>query len=125
MMGNKDNRDENVPDSFEGKTLEELWAMVYGEKELEERKVLRQRRMLKSDYGEGESNLISCPSCDSDDVPNADIDFPLATRNNKIRSIKIRGAKCSSCGEEYINGREVRAIEKVLELFEELFPEKL
>lgn len=112
------NEENPVPEPLGDKTLEELWIMAYGEKDLEERKALQQMRRLKPDNADSECNYISCPSCDNEDVPNVDIDFPLETRNNNIRSIRVKGAKCSGCGEEYINVREVRVIEEIIKLLD-------
>ncbi|MEK4476294.1 hypothetical protein NSQ91_23920 [Paenibacillus sp. FSL R7-0048] len=114
-----------VPESLEGKTLEELWVMAYGEGDLEERKVLHQKRKLKSDYGEGEINLTDCPMCGCNEVPNTDISIELKLGGTLLFNVSTcRGAKCAKCNEMYFNTLTSDSILKLAKVFDELFPEQ-
>lgn len=62
------------------------------------------------------SNIPYCPSCNNAKVLYQKVDFPLITNNNRFKSVKLIAAVCSGCGEEFINGEEVRHIEKTIEL---------
>lgn len=114
--------DEEYKEHIEGKSFEELFVMAFGKKELERQKELLQKRMLKQDYAEGEINLIECPMCGCDDVPNVDIDKILESNNKLVKSIKIRGGRCSKCLEEFYNMDDMKTIRKIEKLLDELFP---
>ncbi|WP_348621536.1 hypothetical protein [Paenibacillus polymyxa] len=62
------------------------------------------------------SNIAFCHNCNSDKVLYQKLDFPLITNNKRFKSVKLIGAVCSRCGEEYINGQEVRHIEETVKL---------
>ncbi|HWO95346.1 MAG TPA: hypothetical protein VNM45_03190 [Bacillus sp. (in: firmicutes)] len=100
MNKNNDNRPINIPESIEGKSIGELWELLLGKEGLE-RKAKYEARKLKPDYGEDELNIYECPMCGSDDVPNVDLDVDLKSKNDRIKSIKVRGSKCSGCGERH------------------------
>ncbi|AIQ34041.1 hypothetical protein [Paenibacillus sp. FSL R5-0345] len=119
------NEENSVPESLEGKTLEELWIMAYGEKDLEERKALHQKRKLKSDYGEGEINLTDCLMCGCNEVPNTDISIELKLGGALFIDSTFRGAKCTQCNEMYFNTPTSDYILKLAKVFDELFPEQI
>ena len=114
-------REDNEPNPLEGKSSEEIWELLYGKEDLEEQKELYQKRKLKADYGESEANLVECPICGCNDVPNVDLDVNLKSRCKRILSIKIRGVKCSQCGEEYYDSIDIEIIRKITKLLDELF----
>ncbi|MDR0269851.1 hypothetical protein [Paenibacillus sp.] len=114
MKENRKNR--YYDESLQGKTLDELWIMAYGEKDLEERKAKYEARKLKPDYGEDELNICECPMCGSDDVPNVDIDVDLKSKNNRIKSIKVRGGKCFGCGETFYDSEVTDLLLKISKL---------
>lgn len=109
-------RQEISPKSLEGRSFEELFVMAFGKKELERHKELLQKRMLKPDYSEGEINLIECPLCYCSEIPNIDTNVNLETNNKRIKSLKIRGARCSNCSEEFYNRDDMDAIRKIEKL---------
>lgn len=114
--------DKEYKDYIDVKTEEELFELAFGREELERQKALRQKRMLKADYGVSELNVLECVMCGSDDVPNVDLDIDLKSRNERLISIKIRGGKCSLCGEEYYNSTDTDVVRKIEVLLEKLFP---
>ncbi|SCW57383.1 YgiT-type zinc finger domain-containing protein [Paenibacillus tianmuensis] len=118
MNKNNDNRNNNIPESFESKSLEELWELLLGKDGLEVQKAKYEARKLKPDYREGELNLYECPMCGSDDVPNVDIDFDLNMNNDRIKSIKMRGGKCSRCGETFYDSKVTDLIRKIKKLLD-------
>ncbi|KTD83581.1 hypothetical protein [Paenibacillus etheri] len=114
-----------VPESLEGKTLDELWIMAYGEKDLEERKALNLKRKLKPDYGEGEINLTDCLMCGCNEVPNTDMSIELKLGGALFIDSTFRGAKCTQCNEMYFNTPTSDSILKLAKVFDELFPEQI
>lgn len=62
------------------------------------------------------SNISFCPNCNSDKVFFQKIDYPLITNNRRFKSVKLIGAICSNCGENYIKGQEVRHIEETVKI---------
>ncbi|WFB58697.1 YgiT-type zinc finger protein [Paenibacillus sp. BR1-192] len=120
MNKNNDNRHINIPESIEGKSIEELWELLLGKEGLEERKAKYDARKLKPDYGEDELNLYECPMCGSDDVPNVNIDVDLKSKNDRIKSIKVRGGKCSGCGETFYDSKVTDLILKISKLIDDI-----
>jgi len=113
-----------VPESLEGKTLDELWIMAYGEKDLEERKAKYAARMLKEDYKIGDINLTDCPVCGCDAVPNTDISIELKLGETLFCSSTFRGATCTKCTEMYFNASTSDSILRLAKVFDELFPKQ-
>lgn len=103
-------------------SFEELFKLAFGKKELERQKGLLLMRIKKSDYASGEINLIECPICDCEDVPNVDLERKLDLNNSRLKSITIRGGRCSNCSEEFYKQEDIDAIAKIKELLEGLFP---
>ncbi|CAM3060874.1 DnaA N-terminal domain-containing protein [Paenibacillus sediminis] len=115
---------EEYKEHIEEKCFEELFEMAFGKKELERQRELLQKRLLKPDYAEGEINLIECPICGCEDVENVEIERELESNNRRIKSLKIRGGRCSNsnCSEEFYNMDDMDAIRKIEKLLNELFP---
>ncbi|SMG52204.1 hypothetical protein [Paenibacillus aquistagni] len=119
MNNNNYNHNSGIPESSEGKSLQELWELLLGKEGLEERKAKYEARKLKPDYREDAMNILECPMCGCDDVPNVDIDFDLNMNNDKIKSIKVRGAKCSGCGETFYDSKTTNLILKISKLVDD------
>ncbi|WP_152394756.1 hypothetical protein [Paenibacillus guangzhouensis] len=119
MKGNKENRSDNVPESLEGKSLEELWELLLGKEDLEERKAKYEARKLKPDYREDAMNILECPMCGCDDVPNELLTIPVNMKG--IVSVNVLGAKCSNpeCLEEYYNSEDTEVIRQLKELIKQ------
>jgi len=97
----KNQNNDNVPDSLEGKSLEELWELLLGKEELEKKKAKYEARKLMPDFREDAPNILECVMCGCDDVPNQTL--VVSVNINGIVSVNVLGAKCSNpdCREEY------------------------
>ncbi|WP_256719481.1 hypothetical protein [Paenibacillus odorifer] len=61
-----------------------------------------------------------CVVCGCRDVPTVDLDIPVKSNTDLLKSVKVTGSKCSKCGEEYISGKELQAIEQIEKALKEL-----
>jgi hypothetical protein len=118
--GKNNEYDEEYKDYIEGKSLDEIWEQAYGKGDLEERKAMKEARKLRADYGESELNIVQCVMCGSLDVPNVDLDLELKSKNNRLKSVKVRGGQCVQCGEGYSRGQDIRAKEMIEKLLNEM-----
>ncbi|KKC46953.1 hypothetical protein VE23_07075 [Paenibacillus sp. D9] len=110
---NPDN--DNVPDSLQGKSLEELWELLLGKDELIQEKAKYEARKLKPDYQEGAPNLLECVMCGCDEVKNVELDVPLKS-NKVLLSVRVKyGAQCSNpnCLEKYYDSNALDAIKNI------------
>ncbi|MFB5761545.1 YgiT-type zinc finger protein [Paenibacillus medicaginis] len=62
-------------------------------------------------------SVKACVMCGSTNLKKVDIDYPL--ESDSVKSLKIPATKCCHCGEEYINGREVKVIEQIVKTLNE------
>lgn len=78
---------------------------------------------LKVPYPEGqaESTPKHCVMCGSNDIRLGNLDISIKSPIDSLKSLKVVGAICTQCGEEYVNGRELRAIKCIEKLLNELF----
>lgn len=60
-----------------------------------------------------ESGVPLCWKCNGIEVLYQKLNLPLIANNKRFKSVKLIGAVCSKCGEEYINEQEVRHIEEI------------
>ncbi|MBE1446092.1 YgiT-type zinc finger protein [Paenibacillus sp. OAS669] len=109
------------PESFEEKSLEEMFELALGKDELERQKTLHQKRMLKPDYSKSDLNISECVFCGSEDVPNVQINIEMHPNNNNIISfnVKVRAAKCLKCGEEYYDSETTELLRKIEQLLKD------
>jgi uncharacterized OB-fold protein len=68
-------------------------------------------------------NITQCVMCGSLDVPNVELDLALESNNKRIKSVKILGAKCSQCAEEYYRLEDLEAIRVINKALNELSPD--
>lgn len=52
-----------------------------------------------------------CVMCGCSDVPPAELEVKVRAKH--IESVKVDGAKCSKCGEEYFDSQTLKAIEEL------------
>ncbi|MBB3154489.1 hypothetical protein FHS16_004571 [Paenibacillus endophyticus] len=114
--------DFDIPDSLEGKSTDELYELAFGKEELARQKELKRNRLIQPDYDESLLNIVECVLCACDDVPNVSLSIPLKSKNVRIVSVTIKGARCSKCGESYYSMQDIDAIHKIEQLLEELYP---
>lgn len=57
--------------------------------------------------------------CGSEDVPNVDIDDDLNSKYDKIKSIRVRGARCAECGETFYDSKVTDLILKISKLIDD------
>lgn len=75
----------------------------------------------QSEYSK--TKIQKCEMCGSNEVLDADLEIDLESRDKLLKSIKIQGSKCSQCGEEYLNFRELNAMQEINWLINDLFPD--
>src|SRR5690606_15294167 len=91
---------------------------AFGKEEVEEMITKYEGRKLLADHDESELNIVQCVFCGSEDVLNVDLDIELHPNVKRVISInfKVRGAKCSSCGETYYDSATTELIRKIKKL---------
>lgn len=55
--------------------------------------------------------IRQCVMCGCDQVESKELEVPVNTIG--IVSVKVNGAKCVNCGEEYYDGKDLLAIEQM------------
>lgn len=102
-------------DYIDNKDLEELCKQTFGHDEYERQKALHEKRKQKADFREADLNIPECVFCGSDHVPSVTLDIELQPTIHQVISlnVKIRAAKCSTCGEEYYNSETTNLLRKI------------
>jgi|HigsolmetaAR204D_1030405.scaffolds.fasta_scaffold04792_5 hypothetical protein len=62
--------------------------------------------------------IKQCVICGCDDVPNLELDYPI--ESEIIKSVKIVGAKCTNCEEEYYDLRQLQVISEMEKFLKDL-----
>ncbi|MDT3429035.1 hypothetical protein J2Z22_004631 [Paenibacillus forsythiae] len=93
--------------------LGELWEQLIGEEELEQQRLKLEER--KPGFKEDALNILECPMCGCDDVPNVELDIPLETSNKRLLSIRLLGGQCTnpSCSETFFHADDLKRIEEI------------
>lgn len=55
--------------------------------------------------------IPQCPMCGCTKVPPVELEVEVHSK--EIKSVKVNGAKCSQCGEEFYSQDTMRAIEEI------------
>ncbi|MFD2115512.1 YgiT-type zinc finger protein [Paenibacillus yanchengensis] len=61
--------------------------------------------------------IDQCVMCGHKEVPNQELEIPVNIEG--IISVKVQGAKCSNCGEEYFNSNDTQAIRSMERAYKE------
>ncbi|GIO85074.1 hypothetical protein J25TS5_20060 [Paenibacillus faecis] len=113
MPEDKERRRKKIEDNFE-KHLPSIWKRAR-----ENHEVLKAKFIEENNIG-GNSRITFCVFCHSNEVLNQIIEFPILSKHKRFESIKLVGKKCCKCSVEYINAREVRAIECIIKIINEV-----
>lgn len=116
MPEGKDRRRKRIEDNFE-RNLPRIW-----ERAREKNEELKAKFIKENSIG-GNSTITFCVFCHNNEVLNQITEIPIPTKGKRFKSVKLVAKKCDSCGEEYINEREIRAIENIIKVINEVFDE--
>ncbi|MBQ4901245.1 hypothetical protein KB559_20590 [Paenibacillus sp. Marseille-P2973] len=114
MPEDKDRRRKRIEDNFE-RNLPRIW-----ERAREKNEELKAKFIEENSIG-GKSTITFCVFCHSNEVLNQFTEISIPNKGERFRSVKLVAKKCDSCGEEYINEREIRAIEIIIKVIDEVF----
>ena len=99
--------------------VEEIWGILYGKFGIEKRKEKYQEHREGNDY---ESiNIVECPMCGNNDVPNVHIEVNVKLSGIVFKSISLQEAKCTVCNELFLSESTAGALIRLSNVFDRLF----
>ncbi|WP_433708691.1 hypothetical protein [Paenibacillus illinoisensis] len=115
----KDYIDEQEAALLQIKRLEEIWGILYGEIGIEKRKEKYQEHRENNDYGS--INIVECPMCGNNDVPNVDIEVNVKLSGIVFKTISLQEAKCTMCNELFLSESTADVLIRLSNVFDRLF----
>ncbi|WP_405131380.1 hypothetical protein MHB43_03955 [Paenibacillus sp. FSL H8-0317] len=111
--------DEQEAAPLQNKRLEEIWGILYGKVGIEKRKEKFQEHREGNDY---ESiNIVECPMCGNNDVPNVHIEVNMELSGIVFKSISLQEAQCTMCNELFLSESTADALIRFSNFFDRLF----